>query len=336
LLTKYIEMLTKKAPKSSKKYLCQCCDYYTSRKSQYVRHVSTEKHKNTISLTESELNLTNDKEKTSEYICKKCNKVYMSRVGLWYHQKKCINLDTNIVSNSEIISVNDMQNNSDTDNDEIFSLNPDDEEVDFKLTTKMFYDLLKQNNELQKSLIELSSKQIMGNNNIINSQNKTFNLQVFLNETCKDALNISDFIEQIQISITDLEETGRLGYAEGISKVFLKNMTDIDYNKRPVHCSDIKRETFYVKDNDEWTKDDDYKTILTNAIKRVAHKNMKKIKDWQILNPYYNDPDSKQNDKYLKIMLNSMSGSTKEESDKNHEKIIKNVAKKTAINKNKM
>jgi hypothetical protein len=205
-------------------------------------------------------------------------------------------------------------------------------DTDFKVTPKMFYDLLKQNNDLQKSLIDLASKNNIGNNNIVNSQNKTFNLQFFLNETCKDALNISEFVNQIKLTISDLEETGKLGYAEGISKVFIKNLTNIDYTKRPIHCSDSKRDIIYIKDEDKWQKDEQ-KSTLTKAIKQVANKNIKKISEWQKINPGYLDPESKQNDKYMKIVLNSMSGSTKEESEKNYEKIAKNIAKETVIEK---
>ena len=197
----------------------------------------------------------------------------------------------------------------------------------------MFYDLLKQNNELQKSIIELSSKQTIGNYNNVNSNNKTFNLQVFLNETCKDAINLTDFINQININVNDLEETGKLGYAEGISKVFIKNLNGIDLTKRPIHCCDSKRETLYFKDQDKWSKEDDQKTNIKRAIKYVANKNIQQISNWQKNNPEYNNPNSKKNDKYMQIVLNSMSGSTKEESDKNYEKIVKNIAKETVIEK---
>jgi Txe/YoeB family toxin of Txe-Axe toxin-antitoxin module len=157
---------------------------------------------------------------------------------------------------------------------------------------------------------------------------------VFLNETCKDALSLTEFINQIQVSFNELEDTGHLGYAEGISKVFLKNLKGIDYNRRPIHCSDIKRETIYIKDDEnKWEKDDEQKSALTKAIKNVANKNIKKITEWQKMHPDYNDSYSKQNDKYMKIVLNSMSGSTKAESEKNYEKIVKNVVKEVVINK---
>jgi hypothetical protein len=158
-------------------------------------------------------------------------------------------------------------------------------------------------------------------------------LQVFLNETCKDAINMSDFVNQLQISLSDLEETGKIGYAEGISKVFIKNLNDIDYTDRPLHCNDLKRETIYIKDNNQWAKDDDQKSGLTKAIKQVAHKNIKQISEWQKLHPDFSDPDSKQNDKYMKIVLNSMSGSTEEEQKNNINKIIRNVTKEVIIEK---
>jgi hypothetical protein len=245
------------------------------------------------------------------YQCELCGKEYKARNGLWYHKQKCKLLK------KEPISV--INNNS-------------------QITPELIIELIHQNKELQQTLIDqnktiLELAQKAGNNNNNNNNNKTFNLQVFLNETCKDAINLSDFVNQIQVSINDLEETGKLGYAEGISKVFIKNLNDIDYSNRPIHCSDSKRETLYIKDDNQWFKDDEQKTNLTKAIKQVANKNIKKISEWQQLNPNYSDPESKQNDKYMKIVLNSMSGSTKEEADKNYEKIVKNIAKEVIIEK---
>ena len=146
-------------------------------------------------------------------------------------------------------------------------------------------------------------------------------------------MNITDFISQLNIGIKDLEDTGRLGFSEGISKIFINGLKQIDITDRPIHCSDSKRETLYIKDSNEWVKDNDNKDILTNAIKNIAHKNIKKISEWQKLYPEFNDPDSKQNDKYLKIICESMSGGSKEETNKNYNKIIKNIVKETIIDK---
>ena len=154
-----------------------------------------------------------------------------------------------------------------------------------------------------------------------------------LNETCKDAMNIMDFVSQLQVGIKDLEETGRLGFAEGISKIFIKGLKQINVNDRPIHCSDSKRETLYIKSNNEWAKENEDNVVLTNAIKHVAHKNIKQISEWTKEHPEYNDPDSKENDRYLKIVSESMSGTTKEETVKNYNKIIKNIVKETVIDK---
>ena len=191
--------------------------------------------------------------------------------------------------------------------------------------------------EQNKNIVELA-KNVGHNNSHINSHNnitnnQSFNLQFYLNETCKNAMNIMDFVSQLQVGINDLEETGRLGFAEGISKIFINGLKQISVNDRPLHCSDLKRETLYVKNNNEWTKEGDDKMLLTNAIKHVAYKNMKQITEWTKDNPEYNDPDSKVSDKYQQIVGESMSGSTKEETNKNYNKIIKNIVKESVIDK---
>jgi hypothetical protein len=235
------------------------------------------------------------------YICE-CGKEYQSRNGLWIHKKKC-----------------------------------KENELD---QTKLIDYLMKENSEFKQLMIEQNKQMIElaknsgYNNNNTNSNNKTFNLQVFLNETCKNAINMSEFINQLQVSITDLEETGRLGFTEGISKIFINGLKQMDIPDRPLHCSDMKRETIYIKNNNEWTKDTDENLLLVSAIKQVSNKNIKQITEWQKINPEYKNASSKINDKYLKIVSESMSGTTKEECDKNYKKIVKNIAKQTVIDKN--
>jgi hypothetical protein len=298
-----------KTQKNAEKYICKFCDFKCSKPSDWSRHIIRPKHLS----NEKRYNLgINFSEKTphEEFICD-CGRVYQYSSGLWRHRQKCF----------------------------VIKKTPEPElQMDIQqITPELVLKLIEQNKELQQTLID-QNKTIMnlankaGTNNSYNN-NKTFNLQIFLNETCKDAINLTDFVDQIKLSITDLEETGKLGYAEGISKVFIKNLNNIDLTKRPIHCSDSKRETIYIKDEDQWTKDDDNKTVLTKAIKHVANKNIKQISEWQKMYPNYSNPESKQNDKYMKIVLNSMSGSTKEESDKNYEKIVKNIAKETIIEK---
>jgi len=296
----------KKMPKNAD-FFCSFCNFKCSKKSNYQIHIKTKKHK--YGLNGNKLKEMEIEKKCQEYICD-CGKKYLSISGLWKHKKICNN---NSIQKSNEEEYSDKQL--------IMMLIKDNSE--FK--NMMF--------EQNKSMMELVKNGTHNTVNLNNNNSKTFNLQLFLNETCKDAINLSDFVNQIKLSLNDLEETGTLGYAEGISKVFIKNLDDIDYNMRPIHCSDSKRETLYIKDNNEWTKDDDKKSNLTKAIKQVANKNIKNITEWQKLHPDYSDPNSKQNDKYMKIVLNSMSGSTKEESDKNYEKIAKNICKEVVIEK---
>ncbi len=294
------------------KFCCLDCDFKCSKQSDWSRHVETKKHLyrhngNNMGKMETK--------KNAEHICI-CGKKYTSNSGLWKHKKTCKYFD------------------KEEEDEEYYEFKePEFNKDNFKITSKMFYDLLKQNNELQKSLIEMSKERGPINSNNNNCNNKTFNLQVYLNETCKDAINLTDFVDSIKVQIKDLEKVGEKGYAEGISDIFINNLQQLNTHSRPIHCSDSKRETLYIKDENHWTKDDEQKTTLTKAIKQVANKNIKQISEWQKLHPKYKDPDSKQNDKYMQIVLNSMSGSTNEEATKNYEKIIKNVIKETIIDK---
>jgi hypothetical protein len=198
---------------------------------------------------------------------------------------------------------------------------------------------MKENSEFKNLMIDQNKQMIelaknSGNNNN-NTTNNNFNLNFFLNETCKNAMNIMDFVNQLNVSTNDLEETGRLGFAEGISKIFINGLKNIDIPVRPIHCSDFKRETLYIKDDNQWNKETDDKIVLTKAIKHVSRrdKNMKQISEWTKTHPEYNDSESRQNDKYLNIVKESMSGSSQEETNKNYNKIIKNIVKETVINK---
>ena len=276
------------------KFFCETCDFKCCKKGDYSRHLSTLKHKN-----QQMSHLL-----TSNQIECECGKIYKERTGLWRHKKICM-------------------------------FNYSDKELDINDKDSIILHLLKQNSELQQSIITMSKeKPIMKNcNNTNNSHNKTFNLQVFLNETCKDALNIQDFVSSIQFNLEDLEITGRKGYIEGISNIILKNLNRLEQYLRPIHCSDYKREVLYIKDNNKWEKECETKPILTNAIKIIANGNIKQIKKWRDKNPDCTDSDSKKNNLYLKIVSNSMNGATEEESQKNLSKIISNVAKEVIIDK---
>jgi hypothetical protein len=311
-----------KLQKSCAKYFCEVCDYTTDRKSSYDKHLFTLTHKTNSNGDKSCKKLQkscNKKcdEKSSSFLCENCGKEYKYRQGLWKHKKKCKEEDgtDEIMNDKELIQYL-MKENS-----------------EFK---QLMIDQNKQMVEQNKQMCQLAKNSGHHNNNttsnVVNN-NQQFNLNVYLNETCKNAMNIMDFVSQLNVSITDLEETGRLGYAEGISKIFINGLKQINVNDRPIHCSDQKRETLYIKDNNEWNKDSDDKAILTNAIKHVARKNMKKIPEWTKQNPEFKKSTSKVNDKYLKIVSEAMSGTTEEESNKNYAKIIKNIVRETVIDK---
>ena len=301
-------MFTEKSPKVAKHFSCEKCNYKCSKPSDWKKHISTRKH--TIvyqSLPECLPDIAKIAE--NKFSCQ-CGKAYKHKQSLYVHKKTCDFKepttqpnDTNKQLTTAILQIV-------TNNDEFKKI------------------ILEQNKQLME-LAKSSNPQI-GNNNNINSHNK-FNINVFLNEKCKDALNISDFVSQLNIGVKDLEETGRLGFADGISKIFINGLNQLDIYNKPLHCNDAKREVLYIKDSDKWTKEEDGKPILTKAIKEVASKNIKQIFEWQKLHSEYNDPRSKQNDKYLQIVLESMSGSTKEESEKNYNKIIRKLAKETVI-----
>jgi hypothetical protein len=295
-------------------HACKFCYYNTSCLRDFERHLATDKHKRiTKETTKDDAKIHNN------YVCE-CGNSYKYRQGLWKHQKIC-------VSQKNISKIHNINENK-----------TDDEK--FKTLTNLVIDVVKQNQDLTNKIFDICSKPNTNNtNNIsnsnIHSNNKTFNLQFFLNDTCKNAMNMSDFVNQIQISIRDLEETGELGYAEGISKIIIKNLNDIYYKDRPIHCSDPKRETLYIKEDNMWIKEDQNNGNISKAIKQIAHKNIKKIPEWVKMNPNCYDSESKQNDKYLQIVSNSMSGGTETEQKTNINKIITKIAKEVTIDKYK-
>jgi hypothetical protein len=287
--------------KNSTRFECKICNYVTSRKYNLELHNNSIKHKNN-GLT------TNIAKISKKYKCENCIKQFKDRAGLWRHKKKCFEDNTEFIDG-----------------------------INIKDKDALVLHLLKQNSELQNKIIDMASKSTITNNNSnshnTTNNNNTFNLQFFLNETCKNAMNITDFVSSIKMELEDLEHTGRTGYVQGISNILIKNLNNLEQQLRPLHCSDLKREVLYIKDNNEWTKDTENKPILTKAIKTIANENIKQIKKWVQHYPDCVKSESKKNDLYLKIVSNSMNGLTKEEADKNIHKIITNVAKNVTIEK---
>ena len=293
------------------RFSCKNCDYNTDKKSSYDNHIVSNRHKRITNGLQMGQNYA---QIMPEIFTCTCGKQYKHRQGLWKHKKKCTN-----------ITIQDLANEEKQQQLIEYLLK---ENSEFK---QLMIDQHKQMLEQNKHMIEMSKNAGHHNtNNSHNTTNNSFNLQFFLNETCKDAMNIMDFVSQLQVGTKDLEETGRLGFANGISKIFINGLKKINVNDRPIHCSDAKRETLYIKNNDEWFND---KVILTNALKHVAYKNMKQISEWTKEHPGCRDSDSRENNKYLRIVSEAMSGSTAEETNKNYTKIIKNIVKETVIDK---
>jgi hypothetical protein len=220
-----------------------------------------------------------------------------------------------------------------------------DKDKDFT-EKELMLTILKENSELKTMILDVyktmattnNSTNHSNNNNSINhsnnnSNNKTFNIQVYLNEDCKNALNLSEFVNSIQLQLHDLEETGRLGYVDGVSQIINTKLNDLEATMRPIQCSDVKRETLYIKEENKWFKEDEKKEKIKNAIKQITRKNIHQIPTWVNANPGCTDAQSKDNDTYLQIVFNAMSGDSTEEQYNNVNKIVTKVSKGTAIDK---
>ena len=297
-----------KIRKNPENFICTKCEYITMDKKDYNKHLSTRKH--FILMNPNELYPENPENKAT-HNCE-CGKVYKHLSSLCKHKKKCTNVastnNDNLVFDKEFVMMILQQNK------EVIHQNQE---------------VMKQNMELQTNVLEIM-KNGTHNTNSHNNNNKTFNLQFFLNETCKGAMNIMDFIDSIKPTLEDLETTGKIGYIEGISKIIVDNLNGLETCERPIHCSNIKKEVLYIKDQDKWSQE---KPILTKAIHTLANKNINNINEWKDENPGCKDADSTKNDTYLNIIMNSMSGSSQEESITNMNKIITKVAKEVVIDK---
>ena len=286
-------MTNKKDAENAEKFYCEVCDFKCCKYSNWTSHLNTRKHKILIN--------PNAKNAEQKVIMCECGKTYKHMSSLCAHKKKC--------------KIKDIENNN-----EIINL------------TNLVLEVVKSNNEMQKQMIEMTkNNQNNTTTNHINSHNKTFNLQVFLNDTCNDAMNIMDFVDSIKLQLTDLENVGKNGFVAGISNIIMKNLKALDVTRRPVHCSDQKREIMYVKDENQWfndSKEEPNNKKLTNAIKQIAHKNICMIPEWKAKYPDCIYSDSKKSDQYNHIIYEYMYYT-----ELNSEKIIKKIAKEVIIEK---
>jgi hypothetical protein len=279
--------------KTSDKHECEKCNYYTTNLYDWNRHVKTKRH----------LNDSNQK----TYECITCDKQFANYRTHWYHKKTCVQLTP-----------------------------PNDDMKVLKELVKDLvisnHDILKQNQELQKQVTELAKSNntvINNNNNTTTNNNQKFNINLFLNETCKDAINFSDFIKNIQITYEDLENNAQLGFVNGISKIFLDNLKQLDINERPIHCTDVKRETMYIKDENTWTKQPDDEK-LQKAIQTVSYRSMGKLAEWKQENPDYKDCNSEFSQKCLDIQRQTLAGSDR---PVYYPKVIHALARETIVDK---
>ena len=311
-------MAIAKIAKNRKIYRCETCDYSTYNLYDFNKHNQTKKHSQSgLSMAIDSLAMDCDKKIANSFFsCPTCNKIYKDNSGLWKHKKRC---DSYNYSSSEELP-----------------------KISNQITPELVLSVLEHNKELTNLVVE-QNKTIMelaktghGNNisnNNINSNNKTFNLQLFLNETCKDAMNITDFVDSLKLQLSDLENVGKLGFVEGISSIIVKNLQALDVHKRPVHCADKKREVLYIKDEDKWEKEDEEKNKIRKVIKKVANKNQRLLSKYKEEHPGCNYSESKYSDQYSKIVIEAMGGTGGDDSQK-EDKIIQKIAKEVVIDKN--
>ena len=302
-------------PKLCHRFYCNFCDYGTSKKSSYDNHISSVKHSDNVNGNKKAINGNAIMPKlcSDNFMCQNCNREFKTSSGLWKHKKICSE-----ITNKQYI---EEKAKTITDKDELI----------------MF--LIKECNDYKNMLIEQQGMMMkviengVGNNSHNNSNNnhsnnKTFNLQVFLNETCKDAMNITDFVDSIKLQLPDLEKFAEVGYVEGISSIISSNLKTLDVTQRPVHCTDKKRETMYIKDENEWKKEDENKTKLRKAIQSVSNKNIKLLPAFREKYPDYKNSSSKTSDKYDKMVIEAMTSDPDKE-----DKIIRNISNITTIDK---
>ena len=288
--------------KNIKIFSCEKCDFKCSKKGDWNRHTLTLKHQN--------LTLSNACDKILHHTCDFCNKKYSSRNGLWHHKKKC-EMKNNDHINKELETCNQQK------------LEPTDKDLVMLL--------IKENNELKNMMMEVI-KTRTHNTYMNNSHNQTFNLNVFLNETCKDAMNIMDFVNSMEINLDDLEKVGELGYVNGMTNIIIKNLKALDITKRPLHCTDVKREIMYIKDDNKWERETENKDKIKKALKYIMHKNAKMLNVFKEKHPDCIKSYSKRSDQYNKLVVEVLGGKGDNEPQHN-EKIIRRIAREVTIDK---
>ena len=307
-------------PKNAE-FVCEICDFKCCKKSNWITHVNTIKHIYNHGGNQME---TAEVKKNADYICN-CGKKYITSSGLWKHKKNCVILSEDNEDNQKL--------NIDEPKDKQFDL--------IMMLVKENASIIKENSEFKNMMMEQQNMmmEVIKNgthntmiNNNTNSHNKAFNLNFFLNETCKNAMNITEFVDSIQLQLSDFENVGDIGFVNGISNIIVKNLKALDVTKRPVHCTDQKRETIYIKDDNKWEKEDDKNQKLRKVIKKVVSKNHRLILKFREVYPDYNKYSSPTSTRYDKIIIEAMGGAGDNDVEK-EDKIIRNIVKNIGIEK---
>jgi hypothetical protein len=318
-----------KISKKIQKYNCELCKYNCSKQSEYTKHLFTSKHVNRTKQNVLEHQIS----KISKcFTCKNCNKCYNVRNSLWYHEKKCIptnNSNTIIKDHIEIHMEDDNDANNEDDNAANIVIKPTDKDDIIIMLLKQNTELIKDQADIKQIIMELVKNGITNNTtNNINSHNKAFNLNFFLNDTCKNAMNINEFLDSIQLELNDLMELGELGYVASMSKIIAKNLNALDETIRPIHCTDTKREIFYIKDDNKWEKEDVEMKKLRKLILKLSLKTYKLLPQYREKFPDYNSSTSTHSDEHCIIIMEAMTCDKLKD-----EKIIRNISKVTTISK---
>ena len=346
-------------------YNCELCNFSCNKRSGWERHIITNKHinKQLISKKSEEkvipVNYTN-------YICKYCNILFNKRHKYYYHIKICDSKDINNYTNHNSIDPKDKKSNDITiyepsisnNNYTVDTINSEKtEDLSNILTHKIMLEIINQNKYLMEKNQQMSEEHNENmrsieeikhliteqkhniivnnttNNNSLRNNNNNFNLNIFLNEHCKDAMSMNDFIESLEVNTKNVEYTGRYGYVEGITKIFMDGLNQLDIYRRPMHCTDLKRETLYIREQNSWEKDDEDKTMFKKALNEIVRKNILQIKHWQAENPACDIVNSPEYEFHLIIMQQSIGGGSREKTMRGNEKIIKNIAKAVFIDR---
>ncbi len=320
-------MIDKKIPKNPQKYICKECNYNTSNKKDYNKHITTRKH---LLLTDIDEKIPKNPQ---PFMCE-CGKNYKYRQSFHAHKKTCSYLND---FKNEIVEESDNNNTINNNTDMIMVLikqNSEFKELLFE-QSKQIVEQQKENQTLQKQLIDVVKEgKTINNNNMTNSNNNNqFNLSFFLNNTCKDAMNMSEFIDDMNVNFNDIEYIGRNGYVNGMTNMILSRIRDLDVTKRPIHCTDLKRETMYIKDNDEWNKDTPDKSHFRNMVKIVAKQNQYQFPLWREKHPASDDMNSETFEFSLKMIQNIL-GDVGEDHIKLDNKVMRNLSKHILVDKN--